>query len=105
MIGWVSCADLLKKESCQYAVEISSRKLNVVDEILKTYFPLFCATLYSLLRVETYKELIPKNVPKLNLMYQVTTAKCIAIHDWHFLRIISALDFDTSASAVGVCSV
>ena len=29
----------------QYAVKILSRKLNVVDEILKTYFPWFCATL------------------------------------------------------------
>ena len=47
--------------------------------------------IYSLLRVKTYNESILKNVPKLNLMYQVTTAKCIAIHDSHFLRIVSAL--------------
>ena len=45
LVRWVSCADLLKKGSCRYAVEILSRKLNAVVEILKTYFPGFCATL------------------------------------------------------------
>ena len=35
----------LKTSLRQYAVKILSRKLNVVDEILKTYFPWFCATL------------------------------------------------------------
>ena len=47
--------------------------------------------IYSLLRVETYKELIPKNVAKLNIMYRVKTEKCIAIHDSYFLRIVLAL--------------
>ena len=43
------------------------------------------------LRVETHKESILQNVPKLNIMYRFTTTKCIAIHDLHFLRVVSAL--------------
>ena len=46
-VRWVSCADLLKKGSCWYAVEISLRKLNLVDEILKTYLGKFSLTLYT----------------------------------------------------------
>ena len=41
-----SCADLVKKGSCWDADAISSRKLNIVCEILKTCLPWFCATLY-----------------------------------------------------------
>ena len=53
-------------------------------------FPTFLL-IYSQLRVESYKESILKNVPKLDFMYRFTTAKCIVIHDSHFLRIVSAL--------------
>ena len=46
LLRWGSCVDLLKKGSCWYAVVISLKQLNMVDEILKTYLPWFCATLY-----------------------------------------------------------
>ena len=45
LVRWCSCADLLKKGSCWYADVISLRKLNMEDDILKTYLPWFCATL------------------------------------------------------------
>ena len=46
-------------------------------------FPTF-VQIYTQLRVETQKESILKNEPKLNIMYRFTTAKCIGIHDSHF---------------------
>ena len=49
MVRWVSCADLLKKGSCWYAVEISLRLLNLEDEILKTFLGTFRLTLYNLI--------------------------------------------------------
>ena len=45
LVRWVSCADLKKKGSCWYAVEISLRKFNLVDEILKTYLGRLSLTL------------------------------------------------------------
>ena len=53
-----SCADLVKKGSCWYADAISSRKLNIVCEILKTCLLWFCATLYYSVLVLTEKTLI-----------------------------------------------
>ena len=47
LVRWGSWADLSKKGGCWYAVVNSLRTLNIVDEILKTYFLRFCATLYS----------------------------------------------------------
>ena len=45
LVRWVSCADLLKKGSCWYAAVILFWKLNIMNEILKTYLLWFCATL------------------------------------------------------------
>ena len=46
LVRWGNSADLLEKGSRWYADVISLRKFNTEDEILKTYFPCFCASLY-----------------------------------------------------------